>query len=67
MKILGVRWFTTGSSFIGIVQVESEYDGVKYYIKHIHPHSTEERDAQIIADWGATFPKEVGDLLFEKY
>jgi hypothetical protein len=65
MKILDVRWFNT----VGIVRVEDEYEGIKYYIKAIpledyFDFTTEEQNSQFIAAWGNTFPKDAGDVLF---
>lgn len=31
MKVLDVKWFNS----VGIVKAEDEYDGIKYYIRHI--------------------------------
>lgn len=63
MKILDKRWFC-GRTNVGIVQVEDLCEGIKYYISAITHLSTEEADARFIADWGNTFPKDVGDMLF---
>lgn len=67
MKILDVRWFC-GRTNVGIVRVEDEYDRIKYYIASPPDantmRSSEEEDIQFIADWGSTFPKEAGDVLF---
>ena len=62
MKILDTYWFSGG----GIVRVETDYDGVKYYISSVNPvrPSDEDTDARYIADWGNTFPKDAGDVLF---
>jgi hypothetical protein len=63
-KILGVRWFNS----VGIVQVEDPYAGTKYYIKQLDEDlelfGTEEQGMKSIADWGNTFPKDAGDVLF---
>ena len=64
MKVI---WFS-GRSCVGIVRVLSEYDGIQYYIgcppfSDFSPNR-EEDDIQWIADWGARFPREVGDILF---
>lgn len=59
IKILDARWFNT----VGIVQVEDQYDGIKYYIGIGDGHS-EEVDTKFIADWGSYFPKDAGDALF---
>jgi hypothetical protein len=62
MKILDTYWFSGG----GIVRVETDYDGVKYYIGTWGPHGGEDEDtdARYISDWGNTFPKDAGDVLF---
>lgn len=62
MKILDTYWFNRG----GIVRVQTDYDGIKYYIRSIDTRaiSTEEEDANYIAEWGNTFPSDVGDVLF---
>jgi hypothetical protein len=62
-----VMWFS-GRSCVGIVRVLSEYDGIQYYIgcppmSEYSPNS-EQGDMEWIADWGARFPREVGDILF---
>lgn len=62
MKILGVMWFC-GRSNVGIVKVFDDYDGMKFYIGS-PPFGSEEEDKQWIADWGSTFPLEVGMKLF---
>lgn len=60
MEVLDCRWFND----VGIVRVETEYDGIRYYIKAIVTPTTETNDARMIAEWGARFPDEVGDILF---
>lgn len=62
MKILDVRWFC-GRSNVGIVRVEDEFDGIKYYIGACKGMD-EDMDKQWIADWGSTFPQDAGDILF---
>lgn len=65
MKILDVIWFS-GASCVGIVKVEDEYDGIKYYISSAS--GMDERvDMEHIAAWGATFPRDVGEFLFANY
>lgn len=59
MKVLGVRWFNS----VGIVKVEDEFDGIKYYIRHIDGYN-EKQDIQRIMEWGAKFPNDAGDVLF---
>jgi hypothetical protein len=63
MKILDTYW-SSGRSLIGIVRVEDDYDGIGYYIAAVPNPSAEVADAQYVADWGSTFPKEAGDALF---
>lgn len=63
MKIIDVRWFTA-IKCVGIVKVDDPFDGIKYYIGVAHGED-EERDKQFIADFGAKFPKDVGDKLFQ--
>lgn len=61
-KILGVRWFSS-STCVGVVRVDDEYDGIKYYIGAVAGLS-EDADKERIADWGARFPNDAGDILF---
>ena len=65
MKILDFIWFT-GASCVGVVKVDDPYDGIKYYISSA-TGMDEEVDKEHIAAWGATFPKEVGDILFSRF
>jgi hypothetical protein len=62
MKILDTYWFSGG----GIVRVETDYDGVVYYIRSFAHNgaSDGDTDARYIAMWGNTFPKDAGDVLF---
>lgn len=62
MKILDTRWFC-GRTNVGIVRVEDEWDGIKYYIAGVDGYS-EATDSKFIADYGSTFPKDAGDKLF---
>lgn len=62
MKILDVKWYC-GRTNIGIVKVEDEFDGIKYYIGGCMGFD-EEIDKKCIADWGSTFPDHVGKVLF---
>ena len=63
MKILAVQWFC-GRSNVGIVQVQDPWDGIKYYIGSPPRCKDEAADTQWIADWGSSFPINVGDQLF---
>ncbi len=75
MKLLGVRWFS-GRSTIGVVQyIEDEEVPVyrqtgnadyKYYIG-VGDGRDEKEDMQIISNWGSTFDKAAGDVLFKVY
>ena len=62
-----VIWFN-GRSTVGIVQVNTEYDGIHYYIGsppyNEYSPNAEADDIQWIADWGARFPRELGEALF---
>lgn len=62
VKILNTLWFC-GSTNVGIARVLDDYDGIKYYISAFNP-STEEKDSEYIADYGTSFPKHAGDVLF---
>jgi len=64
MEILDVKWFC-GRTNVGIVMVNDEYDGIKYYISSVSGVN-EELDKKFIAEWGSTFPKEAGDALFRR-
>ena len=63
MKILETYWFIGG----GIVRVQTDYEGIKYYIRGYGSHAdgiSQDYDAEYIANWGSTFPKAAGDALF---
>lgn len=62
MKILDTHWFING----GIVRVFDEFEGIKYYVRglQVGEWSTPEKDAEYIGNWGSTFPKAAGDVLF---
>jgi hypothetical protein len=63
MKVLEAYWFTPmGGAIIGIVKVETEYDGIKYYIGTGFGMD-QEVDARNIAERGAKFPAEAGEKL----
>lgn len=67
MKILDVKWYCAGHGNCGIVRVQDEYDGIKYYIGSFPGEErghNEEEDKQWIADWGSSFPVAAGDVLF---
>lgn len=60
MKILDKFWFRGG----GIVRVLTDDNEIKYYISGIGVSMSEYTDSQHIADWGNSFPKDAGDVLF---
>lgn len=60
MEILDCRWFND----VGIVRVETDHSGIRYYIKAVVNPTTEANDARMIAEWGTSFPTAVGDMLF---
>lgn len=59
MRFKNVIWFNS----VGIVQVEDEFDGIKYYIKDVAGND-ERIDIEDIMKWGSKFPKTAGDVLF---
>ena len=61
-KVLDKMWF----NMVGIIKVQTEYDGIKYYIGEVSC-CNEDQDAKHIADWGSSFPKDAGDILFKEY
>ena len=56
MVILESVWYGK----IGIVKVQTEYQGVKYYIGNGNGFSQDE-DEKLIAEWGSTFYPEIFD------
>lgn len=63
MEILDVRWFT-GTSCVGIVRVMMPYgEGIRYFINSA-TGMDEGVDTEHIAAWGASFPNDIGDILF---
>lgn len=66
MKVLDSMWFTPmGGACIGVVMVETEYDGFCFYIG-LGIGVNEEKDAERIAQTGARFPWHVGVEMFGK-
>lgn len=63
MVVLDSVWFSNRDGLTGIVRVQDEWEGIKYYIGRAHGMSVED-DTQHIADWGSTFPIEAGNALF---
>lgn len=63
MKFLGVQWFS-GTQCVGVVRVEDACDGIVYYIGSA-AGMDEKVDIEHIMAWGARFPNNAGDVLFE--
>jgi hypothetical protein len=62
MTVLDSYWFNGG----GIVKVQNDFGEIEYYIGTWGPLGgmDQAKDAQFIADWGNTFPRNVGQELF---
>lgn len=65
MKILESIWFTNAGGCVGIVRVEDQWEGIKYFIAAVPGHDVEQ-DERFVANYGSTFPKFAGDVLFER-
>ena len=64
MKVLDSVWFNPmGGACIGVVMVESDYDGIHFYIGLGAGHN-KDRDAERIAQTGAHFPWAAGVEMF---
>jgi len=69
MKILDSYWFTPmGGDIIGVVKVETDYDGIKFYIGNVYKYPGEggldkKNDEITITERGAKFPQDAGKLL----
>lgn len=61
--IKDVVWFCAGHGNVGIVKVETEFQGIKYFIGQCEGND-EGMDKMWIADWGSSFPTEAGKVLF---
>lgn len=67
MTILGSYWFSPMNSVvIGVVMVQTEHDGVQYYIG-AGAGLSKEQDELKIAETGASFPFHAGRVLFRPY
>ena len=65
-KVLESVWFTPmGGACIGIVMVETQYDGITFYIGQ-GVGVNQQNDERLIAERGARFPWHVGMELFGK-
>lgn len=65
-KPIEAVWFTPmGGACIGIVMVETEYDGIVFYIGQ-GAGVNKDNDMRLIAERGAKFPWHVGMELFGK-
>jgi hypothetical protein len=63
MKILQSQWYTNKDGTIGIVRVETDYDGIQYFIGHVSGLD-EQSDTKYVADWGSRFDYDAGQVLF---
>lgn len=65
-KVLESTWFNPmGGAYIGIVMVETEYDGIVFYIGQ-GAGVNKANDEKLIVERGARFPWHVGMELFGK-
>jgi hypothetical protein len=62
-KVEDSIWFTNASGTVGIVKV-LDYGVDVYYIAHIAHPTTQEQDAEFVANYGSTFPRFAGQGLF---
>lgn len=63
MQVTNVRWFS-GATCVGIVKCLDSNGNTKYYIGSA-ANINEIWDVDQIMKWGANFPNNVGDVLFE--
>lgn len=65
-KVIDSVWFTPlGGQCIGIVMVETEYDGMVFYIG-LGAGVNQQNDERLICERGAKFPWHAGVELFGK-
>jgi len=64
MKILKSYWSTNSTGTIGIVQVETLTNEIKYYIG-VGSGKSESEDRERIAYYGSKFLNEAGDIIFK--
>lgn len=57
MKFLEIIWLSSGT--YGIVKVQTDYDGIKYYGGKTKDGNTEDEDIQHIMKWGSTIDPNV--------
>lgn len=63
-RVVSVIWFTTGPNTIGVIKtVNIGLTEVNYRIG-VGKGENEADDVRMIKDYGAKFPKEAGDALF---
>lgn len=62
-EFVDVKWYCSGHGNVGIVKVKDYYDGIKYYIAQVSGED-EQRDIHTIMNWGSSFPKDAGAVLF---
>lgn len=63
MKVIDSVWFTSGNGSVGIVRVEDELFGEKYYIG-IGAGYDQSIDEKEISEYGNKFPTAAGDIIF---
>jgi hypothetical protein len=64
-KVTNSYWFNSNGRTIGIIEVETEYDGLKYYIGIPKREGGSQKDDELeISEWGSMFPKAAAQTLF---
>jgi hypothetical protein len=66
MVYMGARWFCAGHGNVGIVKVTNVDNGeesIRYYIGQCDGND-ESDDVRRIMDFGSSFPRNAGDVLF---
>jgi hypothetical protein len=56
-------WFTNAHGVIGIAKVETQHEGIKYYISAVSGLDVA-IDEETVISWGARFPDSAGRALF---
>jgi hypothetical protein len=62
-KPLDVMWFTSTKGTVGVVKVDTPYDGIEYRISAVDGFM-EKMDVLQVMAWGARFPDAAGEALF---
>lgn len=65
MKILDVRWFC-GATNVGIACIDEHDNGEYRYVISAIPGVDKKSDALYVAEYGGSFDKSAGDVLFGK-